>query len=141
MSVNPDGHQTDEKIVIVDLLASFLATNGVDIGTGFSIAKKLVEAQVVSIESDSSLISFAGEDEIFSAIISSSYPRGNYVSRLVANRIFRSLEQINSQGGSEFLRFLSSASMIDIRSRLLPLYGVGEKFLDSYILLAGILES
>jgi len=140
MNETSDGDQFSAEQCLVDLMASFLATNGVSIAAGFSIAQKLIEARIVSIENDSSLISFPDEDTIFSAIISNCYPRGNYVSRLIANRMFRSLEQINSQGGVAFLRLLSAASIPDIRSRLLPLYGVGEKFVKSYSLLAGIVE-
>ncbi len=140
MNETSDGGQFSAGQVLVDLLASFLATNGVSIAAGFSIAQKLVESRVVSIEYVSGLINFPDENAIFSAITSNSYPRGDYVSRLVANRIFRSFEQINSQGGVTFLSLLSAASMPDVRSRLLPLYGVGEKFVNSYSLLAGIVE-
>lgn len=135
------GERPSTEQVLIDLLASFLATNGVKIATGFSIAQGLLDSQVVSIENDTGLVLSSGEDAIFAAITSSSYPRGAYVSRLVANRIFRSLEQINSQGGSAFICLLSTASASDIRSQLLPLYGVGDKFISSYLLLAGIGES
>jgi hypothetical protein len=141
MNETSGGAQPNVEHVLIDLLASFLATNGVGIATGFSLSQQLLDTRVVSIEKDSGLLISLGEEAIFSAITSSSYPRGQYVSRLVANRIFRSLEQINSQGGSAFLRLLSAASASDIRSHLLPLYGVGNKFITSYLLLAGIGES
>ena len=126
--------------VIIDLLASFLAINGVSVATGFSIAKRLFESQIVCIDKDSNSIRFTDEHEIFSAIVGSSYPRGHYVSRLVASRVFRSFSQINSQGGLAFLCSLTEASVSDVRSKLLPLYGVGEKFVSTYSLLAGIME-
>jgi len=135
------GAQSSVEQVLIDLLASFLATNGVSVATGFSFSQKLFDSRGVSIEKDSGLLISSSEDAIFAAITSGAYPRGHYVSRLVANRIFRSLEQINSQGGSAFLRQLSASSKSEIRSQLLPLYGVGDKFISSYLLLAGIEES
>lgn len=135
------GSRSSEEHVLIDLLASFLATNGVGIATGFSLSQQLLDSRVVGIEKDSGLLISSGEDAIFAAITASSYPRGHYVSRLVANRIFRSLEQINSQDGSAFLRQLSGANESAICSLLLPLYGVGDKFISSYLLLAGISES
>lgn len=141
MNSASEGGQFSEGLILIDLLASFLSTNGVNIATGFSIAQNLFESKVVSIETDSEFILFSSEDAIFSFITSNSYPRGDYVSRLVANRIFRSLEQINLQGGVIFLRLLRGASGSGIRSRLLPLYGVGDTFIGTYFLLAGIGES
>jgi len=140
MNSASEGDLFSEGLILVDLLASFIATNGVNIATGFSIAQNLFKSKVVSIETHSEFILFSSEDAIFSFLTSNSYPRGDYVSRLVASRICRSIEQINLQGGVIFIRQLRGASGSNIRSLLLPLYGVGDKFICTYFLLAGIGE-
>jgi len=82
MNSTSEGDLFSEGLILVDLLASFIATNGVNIATGFSIAQNLFKSKVVSIETHSEFILFSSEDAIFSFLTSNSYPRGDYVSRL-----------------------------------------------------------
>lgn len=124
--------------VLIDLLASFISTNGVGIEVSFPISKKLIMANTFSIDEASESVVAPIENVIFDAITAQEYPRGEYVARLVAGRIVRSIEQINSLGGSTYLDQLSDLNYAAARAHLLPLFGVGDKFVDAYCLLAGI---
>lgn len=117
-----------------DLLACFIATNGVGLEKGYAIAEKLVESLIIAIDNQTGLIQ-CNENLVMSSIVSSSYPRGEYVARLVSNRIQRSVKQINSQGGVKFLESLHLLGESDVRATLSPLYGVGEKFIDNYLII------
>jgi hypothetical protein len=123
------------SLVLIDLLACFVATNGVGLEKGYELAKTMEEDAIVAIDTESHLIK-CEEQLIFSWLHSSSYPRGEYVARLVANRIKRSTEQINSQGGATFLESLKLLSESDARAALTPLFGVGEKFINGYLIIA-----
>ncbi len=132
-----DNNSLESSQTLRDLLACFVATNGVGIEHGYAISQKLCEAEAVWIDGDASIIR-CEEQKIYDLLLSSSYPRGEYVARLVSNRICRAAGQINSQGGVAFLKSLTSSSEADVRLQLLPLFGVGEKFISCYLELAGI---
>ena len=125
--------QTDPSEVVIDLITCFIATNGVWLEKGYEIAKAMQEDLMVTIDRKSSLVK-CKKQEIYSWLISSSFPRGEYVARLVSTRIDRSIEQINSKGGAKFLISLHVASESDVRDMLSPLFGVG-KFIDNYLTL------
>ncbi len=132
---------TSLEQVLIDLLASFMSTNGVGVQVGFPVSQELVKSKVFSFNDLPGDIVALDEDKIFEEIMAKGYPRGPYVVRLIAGRISKSIEQINSQGGSVFLEQLNSSGYSEVRSRLLPLYGVGEKFIEAYCLLTGIQKS
>jgi len=132
-----DNNNLESIQTLRDLLTCFVATNGVGIEQGYAISQKLCEEEVVWIDFNASIIQ-SEEQKIYELLLSSSYPRGEYVARLVSNRICRAVEQINSQGGVAFLRSLTSSNDSGIRPRLLPLFGVGEKFISCYLELAGM---
>ena len=108
--------------------------------TGFDIAQRLVESASFAVDTASGDLICPSENDIFNAISAEAFPRGEYVTRLIARRICKSFGQINSQGGGNLLVELNTAGRSVVRERLLPLYGVGEKFVDAYCLLAGIQE-
>ena len=123
------------ELALIDLIACFVATNGVGLETGYEIAKSLHKKTIVAIDEESRLVK-CEEQRISSWLNSSSYPRGEYVAKLVANRIKRSTEQINIQGGAEFLESLHLLSESDIRATLSPLFGVGERFIENYLIIS-----
>ena len=129
---------TSLEQVLTDLLASFMSTNGVGVQVGFPVSQELVKSKVFSLNGLTGDITALDEDKIFEEIMVKGYPRGSYVVRLIAGRISKSIVQINSQGGSAFLEQLNASGYSEVRSRLLPLYGVGEKFIEAYCLLADI---
>lgn len=141
MSKRLDNTPDSIELTLIDFLASFISTNGVGVTKGYALAKRLFDLSVVSAQHGAALLNCKSEDDIFDALVSGSFPRGDYVARLVAGRISRSLEQVNSQGGCEFLNRLSASNFSQVSSLLLPLYGVGPKFVDTYCLLAGIEQS
>ena len=123
--------------VLVDLIAAFASTNRVKISIGYQLGKRLVQSNILGIEHATGLVSCSSEELIYHAIVSDSYPRGDYVVRLVSRRICNSIEQINSMGGACFLNELNSADYGMASAMLLPLYGVGQKFVEDFCLLAG----
>ena len=141
MTTKAKSKPTSLEQVLIDLVASFMSTNGVGIQVGFPISQELVNSKVFSFNDLPGDIAALDEDKIFEEITAKGYPRGPYVVRLIAGRISKSIEQINSQGGSVFLEKLNSSGYSEVRSRLLPLYGVGEKFIEAYCLLADIQKS
>jgi hypothetical protein len=141
MTTKAKSTSTSLEQVLIDLLASFMSTNGVGVQVGFPVSLELVKSKVFSFNDLPGDIIALDEDKIFDEIMAKGYPRGAYVVRLIAGRISKSIEQINSQGGSVFLGQLNSSGYSGVRSRLLPLYGVGEKFIEAYCLLAGIQKS
>jgi hypothetical protein len=138
MTENETPSPTRREQVLIDLLASFISTNGVGVEVGFPISRALVMANTFAIDQASGSVLAPSENTVFDAITAQEYPRGEYVARLVAGRIVRSIEQINSLGGSAYLDQLGNMNYAETRVHLLPLYGVGEKFVDAYCLLAGI---
>ena len=126
---------TDYAQVLIDLISCFVASNGVGLEKGYGIAKALHEGAVITIDTKSNLIR-CEERNICSWLSSSSYPRGEYVAALVANRIKRSSEQINSQNALKFLESLHLLSEFETRSVLSPLFGIGEKFIDNYLIIS-----
>ena len=123
--------------VLVDLIAAFASTNRVKISIGYRLGKRLVESNMLGIEHSTGLVRCSSEESLYNAIVSDSYPRGDYVVRLVSLRICKSIEQINSIGGTCFLHELNSADFEMASAMLLPLYGVGQKFVEDFCLLAG----
>ncbi len=123
---------------LIDLIASFVSANGAGVSFGFNFSNKLLKTGKLHFEPETGLIICCSEDELFAAITAEPYPRGDYVARLVANRIHRSIEQINAEGGTRFLERLKKSDFSGVSSMLLPLYGVGPKFVENYCLLAGI---
>jgi len=123
---------------LIDLCAGFISANGVGSEISYPLAKNMFEAGIVSINTSENLIVCATEVALFEFLLSSKYPRGDYVARLVAKRISCAIDQVNGQGGLTFLEKLFSASEHQAAELLLPLYGVGPKFLETFILLAGI---
>jgi hypothetical protein len=126
------------KQVLVDLIASFASANGAGIKFGFALSERLLATRVLDINTSTGLILCCEEDKLFEAIISEPYPRGNYVARLVAQRIKRAIDQINLAGGAQFLVELEASGFERGCFLLLPLYGVGPKFVENYCILAGI---
>ena len=124
--------------VLADLIATFASANGTGLGFGFALSKKLLEARLLSVEFTTQAVFCCSEDALFDAITTEPYPRGDYVARLVANRICKAIDQINSEGGTRFLLELQSSNFERASSLLLPLYGVGPKFVENYCILAGI---
>lgn len=135
MNTPPPNKPLEASDILIDLLTCFVATNGVGLKKGYEISKELHDEQVVVIDTKSEFIC-CNEKSIYSWLNSSSYPRGEYVARLVATRIRRSAEQINSRGGVQFLETLHDLAECDVRATLSPLYGVGEKFIDNYLIIS-----
>ena len=123
---------------LIDLCAGFISANGVGPQISYPVAKNMFVAGIVFINTSDKLIECATEDALFKFLRSSRYPRGDYVARLVAKRISNAIIQVNGQGGASFLEKLSSASEHQAAGLLLPLYGVGPKFVETFCLLAGI---
>jgi len=126
------------KDILIDLCASFASANGVDSRFYFTAGKRLVEEGFVSVQPGSTLLSRLEEEAFFKLMVGMRHPRGEYVARLVANRICRSVDQINDLGGTAFLDRLSRSDFPTASKLLLPLYGVGPGFVKIYCLLAGI---
>ena len=123
--------------ILVDLLASFISTNGLPIRTGYNLSKKIISAKLIHIESNEESIKCRKENEIYDFLCKDNdYNRGDYVANLVANRIKKSSHQINSLGGVKFLETLNNSSPEEISSLLMPLYGVGPKFIENFCLLS-----
>lgn len=119
----------------IDLITCFIATNGVGLEKGYEIANEILKNNIIVLDTKESLLR-CEEKSIFSWLNASSYPRGEYVAGLVAGRIKRSAEQINSVGGVKFLESLHTLGEAEIRASLSPLYGVGEKFIDNYLIIS-----
>lgn len=129
-------HQLDQSVT--DLCAVFISANGVRPEFSYPSAQALLDAKLIGLDPRSELIRYAAEDALCSSLMSNEYPRGEYVARLVAKRITKAFEQINHQGGSAFLIKLMNSNCQEVSSLLMPLYGVGPKFVETYCLLAGI---
>lgn len=126
------------KIVLIDLCTAFISANGVRHEFAYMNAQRLVDDMLVGLDLDSLLLTFADEEDIWTLLMLNGYPRGDYVARLVARRIRKALMQINQQGGLSFLANLTQADFSQASRLLMPLYGVGPKFVETYCLLAGI---
>ena len=135
MNQHPSNKPLGTDNILIDLLTCFVATNGVGLAKGHEISQELHRAGIASIDTESDLIQ-CEEESVYSYLNSSSYPRGEYVARLVANRIKRSIDQINHQGGAKFLESLHLMNESDTRAALSPLFGVGEKFVDNYLIIS-----
>ena len=123
--------------ILVDLLASFISTNGVKIQTGYKLSKKIVTAKLIHIEQNEESIKCREENEISDFLCKDNdYNRGDYVASLVAKRIKKSNHQINSLGGVKFLETLNNSNPEEISSLLMPLYGVGPKLIEDFCLLS-----
>jgi hypothetical protein len=123
---------------LIDIVACFISANGVSLTISYSIGKELVESAIICLCQTKGVILVSGEDDVFRAIATDSYPKGEYVARLVANRMFRACLQINEFGAILFLQRLRASNAAEASSLLLPLFGVGPKFVENYCLLAGI---
>ena len=141
MTSNLDGNAEHAELVLVDLIASFASANGVAISLGFSLSQGLARARILFIEVETETVTCGSEDAIFNFIVSHSYPRGDYVARLVSSRICKAIKQINSKGGTRFLDELNAADFGKSSAMLLPLYGVGPRFVENYCILRGIYKS
>ena len=135
MTKSSGSNSSEARLVLKDLLACFVAANGVGLEKGYAIAEKLLEGSIIAIDNQSKVIQ-CDKNLVAASIISSSYPRGEYVAKLVADRIQRSAEQINSRGGVGFLESLHVMNELDARAALSTLFGVGEKFVVNYLILA-----
>lgn len=135
MTKFPKSNASATSQALKDLLTCFIATNGVGLEKGYTIAEKLLESSIIAIDEQTDMIK-CNENLIVTSMTSSSYPRGEYVAKLVSNRIQRSTEQINSQGGVKFLESLHALAESEVRASLSPLYGVGEKFIDNYLIIS-----
>jgi hypothetical protein len=124
--------------VLIDLIASFVSANGAGVSFGFRLSNKLLETGKLHCDPGTGRVICCSEDELVAVITAEPYPRGDYVARLVANRIHRAIEQINAEGGALFLERLKDSDFRGASSMLLPLYGVGPRFVENYCLLAGI---
>jgi hypothetical protein len=124
--------------VLIDLIAAYASANGTGISFGFKLSNKLLQSGKLQIDPATGNLTCCSEDELFMAITAESYPRGDYVARLVANRIHRAIEQINADGGTRFLERLKESDFSGASSMLLSLYGIGPKSVENYCLLAGI---
>jgi len=134
-------NQSESKIlrqILKDLTASFVSANGVSLKIAYATGEQLIETSTISFDLLLDMVAVTSEDDVLRLVMSDSYPKGEYVARLVANRILRSFQQINSLGATHFLRQLRSANERQASSLLLPLFGVGPKFVKNYCLLAGI---
>jgi hypothetical protein len=124
--------------VLTDITACFISANGVSLAISYSIGREVVESAIICLCQTNGVILASSEDDIFRAIATDSYPKGEYVARLVANRIFRTCLQINELGAINFLQRLRASDAAEASSLLLPLFGVGPKFVENYCLLAGV---
>lgn len=138
--MNPNNHNESVVLrqILRDLASSFVSANGVSLKIAYEIGGQLIETSTIALDLRLGMVAVKSEDDILGLVMSDIYPKGEYVARLVANRILRSFQQINSLGATRFLGQLRSANDIEASSLLLPLYGVGPKFVENYCLLAGI---
>ncbi len=121
---------------LADLCAAFISANGVKPEFYYKTGVGLVNDRYVSIEDGCTNISRRTKEDIASYLISTGYPRGAYVAQLVASRIHKAIDQINQGGGLVFISKLVSSPPEEASSMLLPLYGVGPRFIEVYLTLA-----
>lgn len=138
MNSNNHNESVVLRQILRDLASSFVSANGVNLKIAYKIGGQLIETSTIALDLRLGMVAVKSEDDILWLLMSDIYPKGEYVARLVANRIVRSFQQINSLGATRFLGQLRSANDTKASSLLLPLYGVGPKFVENYCLLAGI---
>ena len=118
------------------LIAAFMSANGVKPGFYKEAGIAFVENGYISINSDTRRISRVQENHIWQLLIDRSYPRGEYVARLIAKRICLAIDEINDAGGDEFMRKLVNSDKESAKILLMPLYGMGPKSFEIYWSLA-----
>ncbi len=86
----------------------------------------------ISLNAEARRISRSSENRIWQFLIDRSFPRGEYVARLVAKRICQAMDQINDASGVEFVRQLVKSDKESAKMLLMPLYGMGPKSFEIY---------
>jgi hypothetical protein len=118
------------------LSSAFISANGVNPSFYREAGGALVKHGHVSLNTETKRISRNSENRIWQFLIDRSFPRGEYVARLVAKRICLAIDQINDAGGDEFVRQLVKSDKESAKMLLMPLYGMGPKSFQIYWSLA-----
>jgi len=128
-------------LVLIDLCSAFASANGMKPEFYYKAGQEIIARDLVSIDNTRGVIVCANEDMLYELLMELRHPRGQYVARLVANRISRFFDQVNEQGGVLFLEELLEANSSTAEKMLLPLFGVGPSFVEVFLLLSGLNDS
>lgn len=112
--------------------SAYVSANGVRPAFYGHAGLKLVEGCGFIPDPKTGAIHRSSETLVWQFLMDLSYPRGEYVARLVARRICRAVDQINASGGIDFLRKAVAADKDDAREILMPLYGMGPKTFEVF---------
>ncbi len=131
-SLAPDGQAQTSSEILASLFSAYVSANGVRPAFYGHAGLKLVEGCGFIPDPKTGAIHRSSETLVWQFLMDLSYPRGEYVARLVARRICRAVDQINASGGIDFLRKAVAADKDDAREILMPLYGMGPKTFEVF---------
>ena len=111
-----------------DLVISILAVNSYPIEKAFSLLPALARQGLSHPEKLSAL----SAEDIYQRLVDSGYDRGEYVTYLLAERLFSLGNLVAVEGINKLTEALSDNSLDKIASFLSPVKGVGPVVLKNY---------
>ena len=126
---------------LIDFLASFISTNRISLDYGYKTALALFEREGIGLSLKEGVLLCPSGKDLASMLRKYDLPRGERVSEMIGERIENAFTQINKdKGGVLFLTKIANATYAETQALLLPIYGVGPVFVDSFLALRGFEE-